>query len=178
MADSVNDQKSFINGCSLCTVYEHNSVWYEPYEAAEFPNIEESCYMNSWAEVSETADAQRQCMKLQTYWILFNIKWTYENMNQFTRTHNKGTPSVSSNYCGAQQHKLNIAVRTTQQHLRDFLTERDKWWAGRWDGWKGRKQWQVRGLRAVINKGREWIANINGLNWKDVFTDLFMHVNE
>lgn len=82
-------------------------------------------------------------------------------MNQFTIIHNKGTPSVFSNYCGAQQQKLTMAVRTTQQHLRDLLTVRDMWWPGRWEGWKGRKQRQVRGLRAVISKGREWIANIN-----------------
>lgn len=49
-------------------------------------------------------------------------------MNQFTTTtQNKGTPSVLSVNCGAQQQKLTIDVHTTQQHLRDLLTEEDMW---------------------------------------------------
>lgn len=45
-------------------------------------------------------------------------------MNQFTiTTQNKETLSVFSNYCGAQQQKLTIDTHTTQQHLRDLLTE-------------------------------------------------------
>lgn len=85
-------------------------------------------------------------------------------MNQFTitTTRNKGTPSVFSNYCGAQQQKLTIDIHATQQHLRNLLTEGCMWRPNMWEGWKGRKQWQVKGLRAVISKGREWIANMTG----------------